>query len=343
MEDQYSMDSPEQSVEYSKKWRQGEAHRDYPDDEHSAMANMSVQDNLKNNSLSYQTQKIIINDAEEDESTCYKNFFDKDKPQTKAYQNDENEKPETRSPQRWELLYEKAKEARVAKNELIKEFESQKDEDPECTFKPRLISAYHSRLNGSPQAVDQEGILPFHERSKVWKERVDSRVTETRETHKDRDLHGCTFRPDILKTQGKEKPTKALSSYGAKGIDQFLRRQIIAKHSKEEKDTIRENPLRKLPSHVYKKTGNITIPKAPGFYSGKSIEINSLKKPFEFPTPSQSSKRAQTETDSPRKCGSAQKESQTLVDPIHIHSVKFGTAIQKLHSELQAFDIDSAE
>jgi len=340
MQENYSAQGFRQPFEFQKEWEDVETQNDENVDAGYQGRHLRTTSESKRN-YSYQTQKIIINDLEENESPTYKDFFEKDR-KVISTQNDteeeeeEGEGDELRSSKpRWELLYGKAKELKKAREGLRKEHEAQQH-DPECTFKPKLMASYNKNLM-TVECMDNENVLPLYERNKIWKSRVDNRILESRDLLKDRDLHGCTFKPDIVKSQAKEVSTRGLTSYGSKGVDLFLRRHIIAKQSRGEKDKILENPLQKLPAHVYKKDGNITIPKAPEFNKGKPVEINSLKKPLEFPTPTKSS----TFDDiSPRKTMSAQKASQVLVDPIQVNNVKFGEAIQMLHHELHRMNFN---
>jgi len=216
----------------------------------------------------------------------------------------------------------------------MKERKSHND-DTECTFKPKI-----NTLN-SARAPDRDTV-PIQERTKLWKNRKETRLAEGRDLIKDRDLIPCTFRPDTTKSQqAKELPVTALTSYGSKGIDQYLRRQVIAKQAKIEKDTIRENPLMKLPSHVYKKLGTITIPKGPDFNKIRQTEINSTKKPFEFPTPKKIERESVSSNESPGKRLYSHEEMFKLENPVHVQNVKFGEAVYILHEQLLKIDLSS--
>jgi len=294
---------------------------------------------------SYQDQKIIINEAEEEEiSPTYKEFFEKDQKITqKSQQQVENDQEEAlgkqirKGPKRWEILYAKAIQSRAAKEELRKESEAQKD-DPECTFRPQIATNAYNNRQSSPSGNND--ILSVHERNRLWQNKKLNKMSEARDRNKDRDLVACTFQPDLGKSLGKDYAVKSLTAYGSKGVDQYLRRQIIAKQAKDEKDLISANPLAKLPPHVYKKEGNITIPKGPDFNRERHYEIHSIKRPFEFPTPRSTYRSTDPDSPSRDKPLNSQREVRNLVDPIHVNNVKFGQAVQMLHRELHRININ---
>jgi len=66
------------------------------------------------------------------------------------------------------------------------------DLDPECTFKPKIRSFNTNNTLSDP--------LSIHERNLQWKERREAKLAMTREITKDKDLIGCTFRPNIVNT-----------------------------------------------------------------------------------------------------------------------------------------------
>jgi len=241
------------------------------------------------------------------------------------------------SPRRWQLLYDKSIESREAKEEARKDHEKVKNEaDPECSFKPQLVASFTKKNSNSPGLIENEENLSVQERNKLWKSKVDSKLVQSRESIRDKELHHCTFNPDMTKSQQRKNNNPNLSNFVSKGVDMYLRRQIIAKQIKDEKEMIKSNPLTKLPAHVYKKEGKITIPKSPDFKSGKYMEVNSVKRPFEVFSARSSDNTLYT---SPRK-NITQREIQTLVDPIHVKDVTFGEAVHKLHNELYKFNMD---
>jgi len=134
------------------------------------------------------------------------------------------------------------------KEQAIKQAEKP-DLDPECTFKPKIRS-----LNIHNTSKDS---LSIHERNRLWKERKDTKLAMTREMSRDKDLKGCTFRPNIvnkliswnkqLKSSNKtNKSFQGITSYESKGIEKYLKRQVVARKAKEEKEMILENPLCRL-------------------------------------------------------------------------------------------------
>ena len=88
-------------------------------------------------------------------------------------------------------------ESRAAKVELKKELDAQKD-DPECTFRPKIATASYNNRNGSPGSPGERNILSVHERNRIWQNKKESRMAEARDINRDRDLLGCTFRPDLV-------------------------------------------------------------------------------------------------------------------------------------------------
>jgi hypothetical protein len=304
------------------------------DDQDSEPDDITSQDTRKNMDLSYQPQKIMINEAE-DESPTYKNFFEKDQRKLVSESQGSPKKKDDSSPRRWQLLYDRALESREAKEEARKEQvnQNQKD-DTECTFKPKLVASYTPKRSSSPEFTDNDLMLTVQERNKIWKMKSDSKLNGTRESKKDKELNNCTFIPDLAKSQQRDYNNPNLSGFSSKGIDLHLRRQIIAKQNKDEKDMIRNNPLTKLPAHVYKKEGKITIPKSPDFTKGKIMDVYSLRKPFDA-----FSARSLAMSTSPSK-NIIQKDIQILVNPIHVKNVTFGEAIHTLHCELYKIDME---
>jgi hypothetical protein len=330
----------------------------YSEPEHHDIApdDLTPEDTKKNIDLSIQTQKIILNEAEE--SPTYKDFFEKDQirsmKESKGSPKKKNDgsprktdggsprktdggspRKNDGSPRRWKLLYDKAIESRETKEEIRRDVEKNKKEDTECTFSPKLVASFKKRAS-SPTLIEKEELLSVQERNKLWKSKVDNKLVQSRESVRDKELNHCTFVPDIAKSQRRDDKNHTMSNFQSKGVDSYLRRQIIAKQTKDEKEMIRNNPLTKLPAHVYKKEGKITIPKGPDFSKGKYMDVNSLKKPFQV-----FSARTYdgTLSASPIK-NVLQREIQVLVDPVHVKNVTFGEAIHQLHSELYKFNMD---
>ena len=84
-------------------------------------------------------------------------------------------------------------ESRAQKEEIRKRYELQKD-DPECTFKPRITPHYSAKVHDP----DSEYTLAVQDRSKIWIEKREEKRREAVETIKEREMMGCTFRPDIV-------------------------------------------------------------------------------------------------------------------------------------------------
>lgn len=178
-------------------------------------------------------------------------------------------------PKRWEALYNLNK-----KNLQIKEENAQKakveEQDPECTFHPNIGRNLNNTLNKT-----LTNPLSLHERNKAWKEQKEARLTVHREMNKDRDLKGCTFQPDIDQNR-KNRSFRGVTAYESKGIERHLRRQIVARQVKKEKEMILKNPLHRFTESIPKKEGKLTVPKPPNFVENSKdlFHIPCLKKPL---------------------------------------------------------------
>ena len=62
--------------------------------------------------------------------------------------------------------------------------------DKECTFRPQLNTNYNW--------YGERSKLGMHERNQLWMEARQQRIEEEKEHSKNKDLVGCTFKPDIV-------------------------------------------------------------------------------------------------------------------------------------------------
>jgi len=155
------------------------------------------------------------------------------------------------------------------------------EQDPECTFQPNIgRTTLNTTLNKT-----LTNTLSLHERNKQWKEQKEARLTVHREINKDRDLKGCTFQPDIDPNR-KNQNFRGVTQYESKGIERHLRRQIVARQVKKEKEQILKNPMYRFieskTQGIPKKEGKLTVPKPPTFIENARdmFHIPALKKVF---------------------------------------------------------------
>ncbi len=79
------------------------------------------------------------------------------------------------------------------------------------------------------------------QRTILWKQRMDEKMKEVRESRKDRDLEGCTFKPDLVSKH--TKPTSGgLLQNSQKSYEKYLkkRKDMMAKKVESEKRAERQ-------------------------------------------------------------------------------------------------------
>ncbi|GKT26818.1 hypothetical protein ADUPG1_013493 [Aduncisulcus paluster] len=85
----------------------------------------------------------------------------------------------------------------------------------ECTFQPKLMARRKSSTGNSSSIVkdklDYDMAQPMHERTKHWHEKKKQKNEKHREEKKSHVLDGCTFMPDVSKSQKHVSPTKRKS------------------------------------------------------------------------------------------------------------------------------------
>jgi len=237
-----------------------------------------------------------------------------------------------KKPKRWETLYNLNKKNLQMKEEIAQKAQV-KEQDPECTFHPRIRNSNLNKTLSNP--------LSMHERNKLWKEQKEARLTVHREINKDRDLKGCTFQPDIDYNR-KTQNFRGVTAYESKGIERHLRRQIVARQVKKEKDLILKNPLYRFSENNLKKEGKLTVPKQPNFVeNAREILIPSLKKPL-IPTSFTMTGSQNTNGVFPLKerfDNETTFVNQQTYDSHH-QEVGFANALASLHLELHQFEIE---
>jgi len=144
----------------------------------------------------------------------------------------------------------------------------------------------------------------------------------------------------------KNQNFRGVTAYESKGIERHLRRQIVARQVKKEKEMILENPLSRFSESHLKKEGKLTIPKQPHFIeNAREISIPSLKKPL-IPT---ALTKVSTATGSHNSIIFPLKErpeNETYSEPISQQmydsqcEVGFADALACLRLELHKFEIE---
>ena len=74
---------------------------------------------------------------------------------------------------------------------------------------------------------------PYHKvevRTQQWKERVDKRLQEVRNSKKDKELEGCTFHPMLISNHPK---MEGLQTKSKKSYDKYIRRMEHIRNTKE--------------------------------------------------------------------------------------------------------------
>jgi len=267
--------------------------------------------------------------ADEDESSV--SISDEEVEDDQAEEQDPKQRCNTASetkPERWKVLYAQKEKYNQKMEQLRKEKQAQ-DENPEFSFKPKLIST----SSNVPGAVNA---LPVHERNRLWKEKQQAKLKETSQKEHNKDLSDCTFKPHVnsaaKRTRGSEKQTLQEN----KAMAQFVKRQVLARQTKEEKETILANPLSK-------RDVKATMSKASHMMASaeKNTQISSLKKTTELTSP-----RTKSQTPTKKRPTSNQdvsfsnEQCKTEEAPIHISDVTYFDAIKMLREELHRIPLN---
>ena len=88
-------------------------------------------------------------------------------------------------------IFSKDKKQRLTKEIIKKALDEEKEKDPNCTFKPNLITANYA----SSASKDDGNDFNFIDRAKMWIERRDFKLSKHRQKDENKDLEECTFQP----------------------------------------------------------------------------------------------------------------------------------------------------
>jgi len=244
------------------------------------------------------------------------------------------------------LLYDVAKTKKEKLSEISEQIKKKKEQDElaHCTFQPKI-------LKNPRYTYTQQNALAFPDRSVLWKQQKQTKLDQVRKKDEDKDIKDCTFHPTLLPADMKKlNETTLATQMGSKGVDKFLRRQVMARQTKEEKEMILQNPLVKLPDYSSSKKGpgNLTIPRHPKLGKSSGEALHSLKKPmtpdyfhaFSSKAGIGSHQNSPLREDPEDRHASMLKEITNTSDAIYVSNVTFGEAIRILHNELHKIEIN---
>ena len=170
--------------------------------------------------------------------------------------------PKKRDPA-WITLYNQG----VLALNSAKRQENQEEEeeiDPECTFKPDFMNQ---------EKIFESTNTPFQERMIQSIEHKKKKIDELIEGEKEREIEGCTFKPNLI-SQFSKQESETLND--KRGIDAFMRRQLLARQMKETKDS----PPKKYSTN---KPHRVTVPDPPKLgVSNLHKEISALERVFRY-------------------------------------------------------------
>lgn len=186
--------------------------------------------------------------------------------------------------------------------------------------------------------------MDIYDRNSLWVNQKSKRLEEFRKSADEKDIFQCTFQPNVDKsTTSTVAPDSRINQ---NGVDSHLRRQMIARQQKEERELKLACGKNTLVNSPPKKSSALTIPKAPalGASRKKTTSPNANRKSTS-PGPSKNYKKVGLEVNFLHflflswvfVC------LKDLVDKsvpsLKISDVNLGEAVRILHEEIGKFDI----
>ena len=130
---------------------------------------------------------------------------------------------------RWEYLYQMNQRKQEAREIIKKIVDEEKEDDPNCTFKPNLISQQNSSYKNFSKRDP-------YENARVKQREMEVKITNHKKMKEQMEMQQCTFQPQIQNSNNLANIFQKNKVNETKGFDSFYRRQMIAKLDKERKD-----------------------------------------------------------------------------------------------------------
>lgn len=132
--------------------------------------------------------------------------------------------------------------------------------------------------NSSPNSSKLK--YKVEERTILWKEKIDERLKNIRETKKSHELDGCTFEPIMVTKKSPETIKGGISHESKKSYEKYLKRMQNVRTQKETFN--KKSELKPGAGNIWK--NKVTIPQPPKFLNPDSApileEVKSLSKVF---------------------------------------------------------------
>ncbi|KAL4474912.1 hypothetical protein ABPG74_001608 [Tetrahymena malaccensis] len=159
--------------------------------------------------------------------------------------------------ERCQMLYELGEKKRQELMQKKRDSDILKENQSQCTFRPQSFT------KKSIYSAQTQSSLNIFERTNLWNEQKKLKLDSIKEADKDKDLEECTFQPQIKNSKQSHLVNMSIypnqNGIGLKGVDKFLKRQILARRAKEELEAQKENPF----CHVENKNINKNIDQIP--------------------------------------------------------------------------------
>ncbi|EAR86338.2 hypothetical protein TTHERM_00035610 (macronuclear) [Tetrahymena thermophila SB210] len=159
--------------------------------------------------------------------------------------------------ERCQKLYELGEKKRQELMQKKRDSDILKENQSQCTFRPQSFT------KKSIYSAQTQSSLNIFERTNLWNEQKKLKIDSIKEADKDKDLEECTFQPQIKNSKQSHLVNMSIypnqNGIGLKGVDKFLKRQILARRAKEELEAQKENPF----CHVENKNVNKNIDQIP--------------------------------------------------------------------------------
>ncbi|KAL4512281.1 hypothetical protein ABPG72_005283 [Tetrahymena utriculariae] len=159
--------------------------------------------------------------------------------------------------ERCQKLYELGEKKRLELMQKKRDSDTLKENQSQCTFRPQSFT------KKSIYSAQTQSSLNIFERTNLWNEQKKLKIDSIKEADKDKDLEECTFQPQIKNSKQSHLVNMSIypnqNGIGLKGVDKFLKRQILARRAKEELEAQKENPF----CHVENKNINKNIDQIP--------------------------------------------------------------------------------
>jgi len=190
-----------------------------------------------------------------------------------------------------------------------------KDEDPECTFQPKISEK-------SQQIVSQ--LRPdFMERNNMWLEQKKEKMRLKGSTKEDKEFIHCTFQPQLNQ---KRPDTASDNNLVHLGIDKHLQRQEEARREKARKEAALAGQMKK----TIHDPSRLTIPKNPNLSA--------------FTKPVKKSSRLITKDKFANFQGEELEHQieEIMNDPssLYLSNCSMHEAVMALHEKINSFDLN---